>query len=160
MATTRFLNLSESRVCICQKGLITSPLKMWVAWMWHRAWQKEGAGGGGSAHELNRESSSPTCPRVPTSHSWCNSPENASWVRAASVLDLEHNAINKCSRRAVAQKTTPSASEKTHSSISQRSNLGAFQGFPSASSSRNSQAPPSCDLTIKAQVFVILCKGL
>ena len=145
VTTTRFLNLSEPRVCICQKGLITSPLKMWVAWMWHRDWQKEGAGGEGSVHELNRESSSPTCPCVPTSHSWCDSPEHASWVRTASVLDLEPNAIHKCSRRAVAQKTTPSASEKTHSSISQRSNPGAFQGFPSERSSRNSQAPPSCD---------------
>ena len=38
--------------------------------------------------------------------------------RTASVLDLGAYAIHKCSKRAAAQKTAPSASEKTHRSFS------------------------------------------
>lgn len=64
------------------------------------------------------EAPHPSCPCLPIPHPWRDSPEYGSWVRTASVLDLRAKAIHKCSKRATAQKTALSASEKTHSSIS------------------------------------------
>lgn len=86
----------------------------------------------------------PTRQAHPVLSPWWDSPEHASWVRPASVLDLGAKAVHKCSQRVTAPRQLSLLQRKQFNFLKMEPQE-PFKVFPARAVLGTQEAPPSRD---------------